>query len=276
MRISWLSLACVLAACGGPDSELPEQVGGDPGEVSSEAEAAVPAISFYQGWTNQISGSLVAGGQVRVHYENGRLRDCRGDNNNGTPAWSLTANARVNGGAVISAIVGGHTPDGTVPGDWTFTLPAEPGEIQLWFQVTNRWGCNGYDSDFGKNYRYPIAAAPTAAIAFSSDWSERVTGTLRAGGSVNIDYALDRLPNCRQGYSGFATWDILAYYRFDGGAAQYVPVTQPARSQRFSVLTPIAIPSGARRMELWFFNSDRGGCRQYDSDFGSNYRFNLR
>ena len=31
------------------------------------------------------------------------------------------------------------------------------GELQIWFQNNNRWGCNAYDSAFGANYHFAIA-----------------------------------------------------------------------------------------------------------------------
>jgi hypothetical protein len=285
MRPSDVASACSLilaVGCGVSPEEA--ELGDTPVEAMTPVVAAAsitPTITFFQGWNRIIDGNLVAGGQVRVHYEALRLSGCRGTTSTGGPAWSITANAQIDGGPVQSTIIAGHNPDGSAPplstdyGDAVFTIPASSsaGELALWFQITNRWGCTQYDSDFGRNFRYPIAASSTATLRFAGDWSETLTGRLTAGGTVNIDYALSRLPSCRQGYNGFATWDILAHSRFDGGASTWVTVTRPNGAERLPVLTPISIPAGARELEIWFSSSDRGGCRQYDSDFGANYRF---
>lgn len=36
------------------------------------------------------------------------------------------------------------------------------GELQVWFQATNRWGCSEYDSRYGENHRFPVALPPNA------------------------------------------------------------------------------------------------------------------
>ena len=260
--------AFTAAACGGPveDTLL--------SDTWSEV-AAVPTLTFFPGWTQNLSGgALVQGGQVRVRYAAERLPECRGDQG-GRPAWAITAFTRLDGGPVVSRVIHGFSADGTTPsGEAIFDLPSA-GELEVWFQVGNRWGCSAYDSDFGRNFRYTVLRAPTAAIQFAADWSEQLVGELRAGSAVNVEYALSRLPSCRQGYNGLPTWEILAYYRFDGGAVAYVPATQAVDGVRRSAPTPIAIPADARTMELWFYASDRGGCREWDSDFGRNYRFEL-
>ena len=90
---------------------------------------------------------------------------------------------------------------------------------------------------------------------------------------LTVDYDLGRLPHCRQTYNGMGTWEILAYYRFDGGEVKYVPITAPQGMDRVKAPAKIAIPEGAWWVELWFKNTDRAGCVGWDSNFGQNYRF---
>jgi hypothetical protein len=33
------------------------------------------------------------------------------------------------------------------------------GDLQIWFKNNNLWGCNAYDSDFGKNYHFAVQSA---------------------------------------------------------------------------------------------------------------------
>lgn len=120
------------------------------------------------------------------------------------------------------------------------------------------------------------ASAATAApvIRFSSDWSTTVEGAIAANAPVLVDYDPVRLPNCRAQYAGGDAWSIGVEYRIDGGAVQRQPVTQLNSNRRqVKVLATLPLGADAHELELWFVSGDRAGCREYDSQYGANYRF---
>src|SRR5207249_1757006 len=101
-------------------------------------------------------------------------------------------------------------------------------------------------------------------------------GEPHADSDLLIDYDLARLPWCRQDYNGLPTWDVHANYRFDHGPITGISLTaQSPLEGRIAVPTRIHAPAGAQLLELWFENTDRTGCRAWDSDYGRNYRFEL-
>jgi hypothetical protein len=177
----------------------------------------------------------------------------------------------VNGGPVQSFEAGGLSPSGGTA-EPVVELPAA-GRVAFWFQVTNVWGCSAWDSNYGRNFTYEIAPQPR--IVFDAAWNEMVEGMPGSAPGLVIDYDLKRLPSCRAGYNGLPTWEVLVWWRFDGGAVSYTPVTKVVGTERVAAPATIAVPVGAREVELWFKESDRGGCVGYDSDFGRNYRWRV-
>ncbi len=228
-------------------------------------------VRFNADWTHTQSGPLIAGGKVRFAYDAQRLPGCRGDFN-GQPAWAITGAYQLGGGAVGSFEAGGLSPSNG--SEAPVVLLQTPGDLAVWFQVTNRWGCQAWDSAYGANYHFKVLAQP--ALRFNADFSTRVEGDLAGADTVVVGYALERLPRCRQGYNGLPTWEILAFYRFDGGAVHSTPVTAPDGSGRVSSPAELKVPPGAQALELWFKNTDRAGCVDWDSRYGQNYRFALR
>lgn len=239
---------------------------------AAAAQTTPQTLSFNGDWSiTQSVDPLPVGGQVQVAYDASRLPDCRGDLN-GHPGWSITGYYSLNGGPVGSFEAGGYSPSGGTQQP-IINLP-EQGDLAIWFQVTNAWGCSAWDSNYGNNYHFNVGN-PT--IAFNADWSEVVKGTLKAGKTFIVNYDLSRLPTCRQTYNGLPTWEIVVEYRFDGGAVTSTPVTTTNGGYtRVSAPTPITAPAGAHQVEMWFKNTDRTSCVQYDSDYGQNYRFNLQ
>lgn len=259
-----------LAACGPGEAT----VGQDPAEgatLSAPLAAPEASISFRSDWNVARNGLFIEGGTARVQYDAARLPGCRGDQN-GHPAWSITGYAQVNDGPVQSFEAGGYSPSSGTSAPLV-QLPAA-GRVAFWFQITNVWGCSAWDSNFGRNFVYEVAPQPR--IVFDAAWSETVIGMPGTAPGVLVDYDLSRLPSCRAGYAGLPAWEIIVYSRFDGGPATYVPVTKIVDgNQRVSTPTLVEIPRGASLMELWFKATDRGGCVQYDSDFGRNYSWRV-
>lgn len=119
-----------------------------------------------------------------------------------------------------------------------------------------------------------VAANETeaAVVHFGTDsWAPTWSGALTPGGTLEIDYDFDRLPECRnQGH--VVSWVMEASYRFDGGAWQSVIL--PGSPGAASTTNELHIPEGAKSLDLWFTNRAVGGydhCVAYDSQFGANY-----
>jgi hypothetical protein len=252
--------------------------GGAP-ELSTHSEPltfATPELRFQRDWRIFQTGTLVSGMPLSVVYDDERLGACR-SSQGGRPTWSVTAHWRLAGGAVTSQAISGLDPNGggVAPGSLLITPPRE-GDLVLWFEATNVFGCDLWDSDFGRNFHFSVDGPPSGTIHFAADWSETVDGTVERGSPVIIDFDLDRTPSCRQTYNGLPTWEVLAEYRFDGGSVHQTPVTSVSnQSSRAEAAAIIGIPEEARELEIWFKNTDRAGCVLYDSNFSRNYRFSL-
>ncbi|HUS30925.1 MAG TPA: DUF6209 family protein [Kofleriaceae bacterium] len=119
------------------------------------------------------------------------------------------------------------------------------------------------------------ADGSTPTLTFGKDWSEKVTGTLLAGSPVRINYALDRLQECRGSTNGSEVWGASGYASFDGKA----PVTFGVSQLVGDVVKPSAaeleIPAGTHSVELWFASNNIWGCIAYDSNMNANYQFDV-
>ena len=242
---------------------------------TTAAAQTSPSISFNGDWTvSQSVDPLPPGSTVAIQYDASRLSSQCGGTINGGPAWEITGYYSLNNAPAQSFWVAGHSPTPN-PAAPSITLPANTsGDLAVWFQVTNVWGCNAWDSNYGNNYHFN---AGNPILFFNADFSEVVMGTPKAGKTFIVTYDLNRLPDCRQTYNGLPTWEIVVEYRFDGGPVTSTPVTTTNGGYtRVTSPTPITAPAGAHQVEMWFKNTDRAGCVRYDSDYGQNYRFNLQ
>lgn len=151
-RTARLFAVTVMAGC------APEVADTD-GATALESTAAPATITFRANWTQSVTGTLSAGSPVRIEYAPERLAQCRGESNN-LPAWAIGGYFRVNGGAAQT--FGVAPTSAQTPSPVTITLPNTTGTLELWFQNTNRWGCNAWDSNYGRNYTFTVVADPRA------------------------------------------------------------------------------------------------------------------
>jgi len=111
--------------------------------VASEAQSSAEATDSIS-----VSSSLTA------EYDARRVKRCLGDFN-GQPGWSTTAHYTLNGGPKKMLAVAGLFPSGTKPA----VIPLDTaGTLEIWFETTSRWGCQEWDSDFGRNYRLELSS----------------------------------------------------------------------------------------------------------------------
>jgi hypothetical protein len=124
--------------------------------VGSLASAqTAPSLNFDINWNEWSSPSpLLVATTAKVNYDANRLSQCRGTTNTGGPAWSITGYYSINGGPVQSFWVAGHSSAPNPPAPSIYL--SQRGGLSMWFQVTNLWGCNAWDSNYGNNYSFNI------------------------------------------------------------------------------------------------------------------------
>ena len=144
----WAVLPLLIAVGCAPGSEA---TSGDEA-LSQQSGLSSATITFGDDFSETVSGDLAAGGEVQVNYDADRLTDCRGTQG-GIDQWAITGWWRVDGGESHALAVAGLNSSGSAP---VFQLPNVIGELEMWFQNNNKWGCNAYDSNWSKNYKFDI------------------------------------------------------------------------------------------------------------------------
>ncbi len=145
------------------------------GYTIGEAPAVCPGpgplgtVTFAGGFTQTQHGALVAGGQLSVEYDLGRLTTCR-DTIDGHRGWSLDAYAQFQpGGQMVTGSVVTTTTSGDVASPFVTDIPAGATSVALWFEnASPSPPCEAWDSNYGANYVFPVVAAPTPAIGWLS------------------------------------------------------------------------------------------------------------
>lgn len=101
-------------------------------------------------------------------------------------------------------------------------------------------------------------------VRFLSDWSHKQDGYIHPGEPLSIEYAEERLPQCRARRYGQDAWSIMVGMRF------YPDCREQSGVVKSGSLT-VEVPIDATRIELWFKNTDNTGCVAWDSRYGQNY-----
>jgi hypothetical protein len=270
MRIRSLSLfALLFTACAA-----------DAGGVgSAEAEQNGDAtVSFLSGFGLETTGTLRAGRGLVVRYALDRLPQCRGALGGGAPAWNVTGHYAENGGQEKTFEVTDLSADGRdrVSKPARIAL-SQGGDVALWFTVSNRWGCIEYDSQFGQNFHFSVGGATPdtqASLVFKAGGAVEQEGALQAGGKVRVRYEQDRLPACRRTHMGNPAWGISGYASLNGAPARAFDTGRPIGADREAVDAILDLPQGGE-LALWFQVASLGGCTEYDSKQGQNYRFRV-
>jgi hypothetical protein len=136
-----LGLALVIA--GGCSSPPPD--GAQAAELTGAAPTAAPSalLAFLAGWVQVQHGALGPGTHVDVTHDAARLSAC--------PAPTIFSFARF--------LPGGETFSSDE--HLSFDVPAGASSVELWFHAVAP-GCEQWDSDYGRNWRFPVIAAATA------------------------------------------------------------------------------------------------------------------
>jgi len=266
------STACGLQGDSAEDAERALSGNQTRGPLPADADLGVPpaaSLSFASGWSEFLNGPLYQGARISVSVDPSRFPTC------GT-VGEVSLGMRAEDGTVSYT----HLTEGT-PGNTRWgpvTLPVAGSGIEVWLKVDDGAGCVEWDSAFGDNYRFPLAAWRPVRLTFGADWSETLERPLRAGDSLVIDYDWARLPQCRVIYRGFPGWDIIAHLRFDDqepiGQSTVGFLDMTTIERRLVVVT---VPEDAHHLEIWFENDQYPPtCKAWDSDYGRNYQFDIQ
>jgi hypothetical protein len=119
-------------------------------------------------------------------------------------------------------------------------------------------------------------AQPRARLDFNVGYTTKQAGALVRGGHLTVNYAQERLTNCRATHNGYRFWSLDANVKFQPSGlvstGTLVASNGPAVS---SVPFDAEIPDGTTSAELWFHNYSPGECDAWDSNFGQNYHFSV-
>ncbi len=129
----------------------------------------------------------------------------------------------------------------------------------------------------------PARATVSAELDFRAGWATERHGALVAGSTVTVNYALERLPDCRGTHNGFPAWDVRAFVRFlpsgrvVDGTVRGFDGPSPSNASAHAVPFAFTLPVGTTRVELWFSNFTGAGssCQAWDSNFDANYAFDV-
>jgi hypothetical protein len=113
-------------------------------------------------------------------------------------------------------------------------------------------------------------------LTFAADFTQSASGPLVAGGTMQIDYALDRLTDCRAQSNGSDQWGVAGWAQFDGGTPVTFAVSRISGGTTVPVLASVDIPRGAHHVAMWFTETNVYGCNAYDSNEGANYGFDIQ
>ena len=149
------------------------------------------------------------------------------------------------------------------------------GEVEYWFEATTHSGKTLWDSKGGANFKLDIVPSGGPTVRFDDLWGEAVSGPIRAGGSFQLAYDVDRL---RQfigdgWYRVGNTLHIAAYVSFDDKPAHKYSITSWDKDHNLHVTQPtVEVPADAREVRIWF-QGTTVGPRMYDSNYNADYRF---
>lgn len=176
-----LLMVLLAAACASeaPGDEAPASQSG------SEALDGAATITFGASGQPQVSGALRVGGKTDVSYDPARLQDCRGSKY-GYPAWAISGFYQIGQGPVVSFTAVKPNQDGTVTTKATIDLYAE-GDLAVWFQNSNAFGCSAWDSVYGANYHFGVQPSPSAPGWLGNAASIVSRNTCDNGGGCDAD-----------------------------------------------------------------------------------------
>ena len=214
-------------------------------ENNEETKEPQPSIDFTKDWEETVHGKLGVGRGFLINYDGSRLKG------------PVSVEYKFNDGPDFQTKSMGN-PDSNDVYDTTISIPIDADKVVIWFK--NEADPPQYDSDYGKNYNFPITKP---SIVFLEDWQEKQHGKLVPGGSFDLFYDSRRLKEDSQ---------VVAQMKFLDD--DVVGKTLVASNDSPYQTSEISIPQDAEKLVTWFYYEDEGK-KHYDSDYGKNYSFKL-
>ncbi|MGA9520308.1 MAG: DUF6209 family protein [Myxococcaceae bacterium] len=276
-RLLVVSLAACTFACAPAEqhASLADELATSDGDITS----TYPTVTFESDWSISTTGTLIAGQPVKLRYALSRLERCRASSWQVYVRYFGPTSHRHDQHLMVSG-------SDSMAETWVI-LPFGD-EVEFAFEAYGDGGCHAIDTNYERNHRVAVST-PAPTLHFLPDWSLRTTGTLKQGTEVTIDFDVWRLPFC-VAVTQYDTLfgDATMFYRFDGGPVATVsllgiPSGLPSHINgqpgQFQTPPRVAIPAGARELEVWFLGgSDHDPfhpCTNWDSNYGYNYRFEI-
>ena len=162
----------------------------------------------------------------------------------------------------------------TIAGTRLFDHNTSSGNTVL--DASNGWS---FTSDASTCYAPPPNAVAT--VWFNTGWSETTAGVFAQGGKLDVEYDLNRMPQCfHASTDGVPAWNTEAYALFSPGnrlvhasvRGSYDATADKWSNQPFDT----DIPSDATSVALWFETSGDGCTTSWDSDYGQNYVYSIQ
>ncbi|KAJ3094433.1 hypothetical protein HDU97_008096 [Phlyctochytrium planicorne] len=249
--------------------------------VAAAASATVAApvdtgkyINFYKGFTQVASDNIKYGDKVTVNYDLDRVLPlCK--------ATVATVNTTVTafystGSTVQSAILFNSQEGSPLLQQQTFYIPSIPAtdSLNFWFSCSVNGTAPQYDSNFGKNFVFPLSGA---FINFDVGYTQSIKGQLKAGTPIIANYDHLRAP-CKIPPNDVVE-SITAYYFYTGSnvvnqatvySASYVGRAGPQVS-----IYPAVIENAQPGEIQFYFGCQSSLGSGWDSNLGKNWRFTV-
>jgi hypothetical protein len=137
------------------------------------ADAPRGEIDFLVGYEQVQHGAVIRSGELAINYALDRLTTCR-DTHNGFRFWTLDAWVRFSpGGQTDSATVVSSNGFTIMPATATFDVPPDATGVEIWFRNASPPSCEGWDSKYGENYRFPVIDLPPL-VGWVGDWGSSI------------------------------------------------------------------------------------------------------
>ena len=145
--------------CGDGKCDFPEVCQSCPADCG----ACPPTITFTADWKELLDGPIVAGRKLRIRYDLDRLTQCR-QTHNGYPGWTIKVfytfdlSKPASEVQVVMHNMGAEPPfvGTSVPVEPIIEIPEDAHDVWFWANNTGVEGCIAWDSDYGKNYMFPV------------------------------------------------------------------------------------------------------------------------
>lgn len=142
---------------------------------------------------------------------------------------------------------------------------------------TTLLGCSSDTSSVASGDEQDVTSN-AATLKLTADSRTELVGSPTAGKGLAVEYALERLPQCRGNVGGGGpAWNVTGFYSENGSPAKMFEVSKLSDDGKDRVAKPGRIvPSEGGDLAIWFQVTSGFGCSEYDSSFGQNYHFTVK